>query len=368
MAPNLTPAGRSILLSWLEPLSPGGKPGQGEMALRYSAFDGEKWSAPRTVLSSPKIFANWADFPAIAVARGGSLLAGWPEKSGGGTYDYFLQLARAPSSGGPWRRLGPAHEDRTPTEHGFVSFVPEDDAIRAFWLDGRDMKGESGSMSLRTALVGERPERSELLDAKVCDCCQTSAAVTSEGPLVVYRDRSDGEVRDMSIVRRAGGKWTAPRPVARDGWKIAGCPVNGPAAAASGRRVAVAWFTVAQEKPRVVLAISSDAGATFGEPVGIDDDGPAGRVDVTLDSNGDAIVCWVAAAGKDAAIRLRRVRPHGPAGAPVTVAPTSLARSSGFPRIERIGSTLLVVWVEASEPFRLHAATLPLSAVPLPAR
>jgi hypothetical protein len=364
MAPNLTVVGDAVLLSWLEPLTPGGRLGEGEIALRYALFDGKAWSAPRTVVTSSKIFANWADFPAVAPSRAGWLVAGWPEKSGEGTYDYFLELARAKTANGPWRRLGPVHEDRAAAEHGFVSFVPEGETIRAFWLDGRDMKGDAGSMALRTAVVGESAGKSEVLDARVCDCCQTSAAETSEGPIVGYRDRSDEEVRDIAVVRRSAGRWSKPRAVGADAWKIAGCPVNGPSVAASGRNVAVAWFTVAREEPKVRLAFSKDAGATFADPVDIDADGPAGRVDLVLDANGDAVLSWVAVQGKDAAIRLRRVTPGGQAGAPVTVAATSVARSSGFPRVERLGSTLLVAWVEASDPFRLRAATLPLPAVP----
>ena len=68
--------------------------------------------------------------------------------------------------------------------------------------------------------------------------------MTAEGPVVVYRDRSEAEkeIRDISIVRLKGKKWSAPRPVFQDGWRLNGCPVNGPAVAAAGRRVAVAWF------------------------------------------------------------------------------------------------------------------------------
>jgi hypothetical protein len=293
------------------------------------------------------------------------MVAGWPEKSAGGTYDYFLELARGEGPGGPWRRLGPAHEDRAGGEHGFVSFVPEEDAIRAFWLDGRDA-GEAGSMALRTALVGSSVGPSEVLDARVCDCCQTSAAVTSDGPIVAFRDRSREETRDIAVLRRTSGRWSKPRAVAADGWTIAGCPVNGPAVAASGRLVAVAWFTAAGDAPRVRLAFSKDAGETFGKPVEIDAGAPAGRVDLALDDTGDALLSWVAVSGKEAAIRVRRVTPGGRAGGAVTVAPTSVARSSGFPRIERLGADFVLAWVEASDPFRLRAARVPAGAVPAP--
>jgi len=107
------------------------------------------------------------------------------------------------------------------------------------------------------------------LDTRVCECCQTSAVMTADGPVVVYRDRSeaDKEIRDISIVRLKGGKWSAPRPVFQDGWQLNGCPVNGPAVAAAGPRVAVAWFTGADKTSRVKLAFSADAGETFGQPV-----------------------------------------------------------------------------------------------------
>ncbi len=366
MGPNLVAVGGTVLLSWLEPLRPGARPGEGDMALRYAIFDGTRWSAARTVLSGPKFFANWADFPAIASASPGWLLAAWPERSGAGDYDYNLELARAASAGGPWRRVGPAHEDDTQAEHGLVSLVPEGDAIRAFWLDGRNMKGDKGSMSLRTARIGERPEPSQLLDARVCDCCQTAAAVTSEGPIVVYRDRSDEEVRDISIIRRSGAQWTSPRSVAEDRWKIGGCPVNGPAVAASGKRVAVGWFTAEGDRPRVRAAFSKDAGASFGKPVEVDGAGSAGRVGIVLEDGGGAIACFVAAEGKAAAIRVRRVGPDGRAGTPLSVAPTSLARSSGVPPIARYRATLVVAWVDTGEPFRLRASSIPLASIPRP--
>jgi hypothetical protein len=219
-------------------------------------------------------------------------------------------------------------------------------------------------MTLRTALVGDRVETSDLLDRRVCDCCQTAAAMTAKGPVVAYRDRSDDEVRDVAVVRREDGRWTSPRPVHDEGWEIAGCPVNGPAVAADGRRVAVAWYTQGANRPRVSVSFSRDAGATFGPPVVVDRRGPLGRVDVVLDANGDALVLWVASEGKAGAIRLARVTPSGELGPALSIASTETGRSSGFPRLERAGDVLVLAWVEPTEPFRLRAATLPAKSLP----
>src|SRR5690606_40868449 len=62
----------------------------------------------------------------------------------------------------------------------------------------------------------------------VCDCCQTSVALTSRGPLLFYRGRSPDEVRDVLVSRLEGNVWTAPRRVHADDWVVGGCPVNGP--------------------------------------------------------------------------------------------------------------------------------------------
>jgi hypothetical protein len=372
MAPNLSADGSSVLLSWLEPPNLRVKPQDGNYALRMSRFEGGRWSEPVTIASGTDFFANWADFPSVTAGAKGLLLAHWAAKSGADTYAYDVRLARSENGGRTWIPMGIAHDDRTPTEHGFVSAVAEGDRIRIFWLDGRETggghgdHGESGAMALRTALVGRRVEGSELLDSRVCDCCQTAAAATSRGPIVAYRDRSADEVRDIAVVGRDAARWTKPATVFDEGWEIAGCPVNGPALAAEGRRVAVAWYTQGANRPRVQVAFSDDAGASFRAPVTVDARGPLGRVDAILDGNGDAIVAWVASEGKGAAIRLARVNRAGRVGPALTVARTETGRSSGFPRLERMGGTLVVAWVEPSDPFRLRAATVAASAVRLP--
>jgi hypothetical protein len=367
MAPNLSADGSSVLLSWLEPPHPRVKPQDGDYALRMSRFDGRRWSEPVTIASGTDFFANWADFPSVTAGADGRLLAHWAAKSGADTYAYDVRLARSENRGRTWIPMGIAHDDRTPTEHGFVSAVAEGDRIRIFWLDGRETGGGhgegGGAMALRTALVGDRVGKSDLLDSQVCDCCQTSAAATSEGPFVVYRDRTAKEIRDVARVRREGNRWSSPRALHDDGWEIAGCPVNGPAVAADGRRVAVAWYTQGANRPRVQVAFSDDAGASFRAPVTVDARGPLGRVDAILDRNGDAIVAWVAAEGEGAAIRLTRVDRAGRVGPALTVARTETGRSSGFPRLERTDGTLVVAWVEPSDPFRLRAATVAASAV-----
>jgi hypothetical protein len=202
-----------------------------------------------------------------------------------------------------------------------------------------------------------------LVDDRVCDCCQTDIAVTSDGPVLVYRDRSEDEVRDISVSRLIGGEWTAPSPVHEDGWVIPGCPVNGPSAAARGRDLAVAWFTAAQDTARVRVAFSSDAGETFAAPVRIDDGDPVGRADVLMLESGQALVTWLERTDGGAEVRVRLVAPDGETGPSRTVASSSAERASGFPRMARAGDRIVFAWTEPGKAALVRVAEMRLPSL-----
>jgi hypothetical protein len=351
-AHDLTRGPGGVVLSWIEPL------GKGRHALRYAKLRGEQWSEPATAAEGARWFVNWADFPSV-VDCGEELLAHWLVR-GGARYAYGVQLAR--STGDTWTALGSPHRDDTPTEHGFVSIVPDGDGAQVFWLDGRAMTEDGGAMALRTARIGGEIGEEAVLDADVCTCCQTSAVRTARGPIVFYRDHTEGEIRDIAIVRRTADGWTQPAAVADDGWVMPGCPVNGPHADALGERVAVAWFTAANGKAKVKLAFSDDGGERFCEPIVVDGDGPIGRVAVACSDRG-AVVCWLDADGEQAAVRLRHVARDGAQGEIVDIDRTSLARASGFPRMVRDGALMVVAWLVTEPRAELRTALVPISAL-----
>ena len=162
--------------------------------------------------------------------------------------------------------------------------------------------------------------------------------VTAEGPLVVYRDRSRLEERDIAVVRRRDGRWEEPRALPADLWRIEGCPVNGPAVAAHDRRVAVAWFTAANDVPRVRLAFSADAGASFGAPVTVDDGNPLGRVGRPCCSTTAAPSSAGSKSSPDgSSLRVRKVHADGKTDASIVVVPAGNRISNGFPQMVRSG-------------------------------
>ena len=359
--PNLAVArdGR-VYLSWIEKL------GGGRFSLRFAVREKDAWSVPKVIAEGANWFVNWADFPSLIVLPDGSLAAHWLVKNGSGTFDYEVTIARSFDDGKTWGKPFVPHRDGKLAEHGFVSlFAARDGNLAAVWLDGREMKPSTsdhdhggGDMTLRYVKIKRDGTLTDeaVLDARVCECCQTSAALTEAGPVVVYRDRSDNEMRDISIVRLVNGQWSQPRTVAPDNWQINGCPVNGPSVAAAGKRVAVAWFTAVNNQPRVKLAFSNDGGAAFDGPLIIDDGNPAGRVEALLLDDGSALVCWLEKLPTGGAVRVRRIWPDGKRGEAITVSTTGAARSNGFPQMARTGQTLVFAWTGA----QVLTATLPL--------
>lgn len=215
-----------IRMSWVE--------SEGRNArLAFSALGAEGWAAPHTIARGDRWFVNWADVPSIAADARGNLLAHWLERLGEGTYAYGVRARLSTDRGATWGRPFWLHDDRSPQEHGFCSILHIANAGQvhdttpgfwAVWLDGRDMD-ETDEMTLRVRTVGVDGKlgRETVLDARVCECCPTAIARGGDGlPLVVYRDRSQKDVRDISIVRLAWLGWGAPRSLHDDGWQRPG--------------------------------------------------------------------------------------------------------------------------------------------------
>jgi len=358
-----TDAAGAVHMTWVE------KTGDSTHAVRYARLEGDAWSAPSTIVERRDLFVNWADFPGVIVTPSGRLLAYWLQRSGAGRYAYGVRVSQSADRGATWSPDTALHTDRSAGEHGFVAlWLAPGDSVRAAWLDGRQMSPGpgghgTGAMSLQSVAVASSGAlgREHPLDLRTCDCCQVAATVTPSGPVVAYRDRTETEIRDIAVVRQVDGGWTEPTVVHADGWHIEACPVNGPALASRGDTVAIAWFTGAQDTARVRVAFSVDGGKSFAAPVRVDGGTPAGRVGITLDVTGDALVSWLERVPpENAEVRVRRVARSGAMGEPFTVSRTSAARASGFPRIARSGDALLAAWTVPGDSARVMVGRLSL--------
>lgn len=318
--------------------------------LYYSKLIDDSWSTPEAITSGTDWFVNWADYPQIA-KNGENYVAHILQKSDTVTFAYDVMITQK-QEGGEWSTPFKIHSDTTKTEHGFVAYTPFGESqFVVNWLDGRNTSGGhhdngGGAMTLRAALVNTdgSHENEFLLDERVCDCCQTSSAMTANGPVVVYRDRSEEEVRDISIVRFDDGKWTTPVSVHQDNWQIHGCPVNGPRVAAQGETVSVAWFTAANGESKVNIAFSENSGKFFNDPIRIDTGETFGRVDVVLVDKKTAVVCWMEDKEGETFIYYRKVSNNGTLGEVITLTSTDASRSSGFPQMEVFNGNVYFAW------------------------
>ena len=361
--PNLAVSDGAAWLTWFEKREEG-------HALLLARLEDGVWSEPRTIAAGRPFFVNWADFPSLLPLGDGTLAVHWPEKSADDTYAYDVMISRSTDGGHSWSEPFRPHSDGTPTEHGFVSLLDAGGgAFSAVWLDGRAFAGENPTREMKVRFATWTPEgfREEaVLDELVCDCCQTAAVSTGGGPFVVYRDRSDDEVRDISYVRRSDGRWSSPRSVHDDGWEIPACPVNGPAIVAGEKDLAVAWFTGTgdagghgRRHGRVLLAFASEPDGGFDAPVRIDGGNPVGRVHLMRLPDERVLVSWIErAGGKNAEIRVRVVARNGKTEKPVVVATVAGSRASGFPRLIRTGEGGLLAWTEPGESPRVRVARI----------
>lgn len=337
-------------LSWLEPAGSAG------LALKFARLDGDSWGAPQTIVQGRHLFSNWADHPSLAAHADGTLVAQWPVINDGpqppGSYNNSMRIAMSRDDGRTWAEVFADGLDNILSYTGFVSLLPTADGWRGVYLTPpRPLSTDphDHGMTLSHVALDRAGGRlaSGVVDGDTCSCCPTAVALTTAGPIAAYRDHEAGEIRDIAVVRWIDGAWTAPRPVHRDGWTINGCPTNGPALASAGARVALTWFTAANDVPRVRLAFSNDSGAAFDPPIEVDGPRTVGRPAVALLADGSAVVAWLASLGDGAGsgeLRVRRVRADGTLGRVIVAGPASPGRLSGMPQIVRVGDSLLVAW------------------------
>ena len=351
-----------VILSWVE------SDGKND-SLYFSILSKDSFSKPQMIASGTDWFVNWADFPFV-ITTDQSMTAHWLQKRDEGTYNYdVVAVFRNPETK-KWSEPRIIHTDGVSAEHGFVGMLPlSNNRTLISWLDGRNTAGHashdatghgSGGMTLRAGIFkanGDTMAEWEL-DDLVCDCCQTSVAMSSGGPVVAYRNRTESEVRDIFITRLENKSWTRPTSVYVDNWEIAGCPVNGPSVAAQKHQVAVGWFSAKDNQPKVNLSLSNDNGDSFPNTVTVAQQNTNGRVSVAMLESGKVVISWLETAGKSASIKAAAYNYNGELLDSVTIAETVSSRQSGFPVMTSSGNDVFVTWTEVSSEKQVRVARI----------
>lgn len=354
----------TLLMSWLI-----SSEAQESYSLKSAEWRDGDWSEPATVFSGSEFFVNWADYPSIFQINKDTLVTHWLYKRGPGTFEYDVYLSLSHDRGASWSKPAVPHRDGIAAEHGFVSFFHQAGKLGVVWLDGRNMMPSehghgSGEMSLFTTTMGSDmifgPET--LLDSRICECCPTAAATIGDVHVIAYRDRSDEEVRNIQIVLSDGQHWSSPTSVHDDGWKIPGCPVNGPKLAVNGEMLGIVWYTAPNGEAQVNLAFSDDGGVTFTEPIRIDNGVPLGRVDLEWVDKKRVVASWIELEGDSAHVRIRTVSVGGKMGLARLITEIDAGRGSGYPQMVKVENDLFFAWTVPGD-WRIEMARVPLSSL-----
>ena len=357
-------SGEDIYISWTEQKLDSNY-------LYNSRFNGNSWGKKELITKGKDWFINWADFPSISHNKISNTFFSFNlQKSSEETFSYDIKYF---FKKGEWVDMKNIHTDNTFTEHGFVSVVPYGEGFIVSWLDGRNTLPSSdghgkGAMTLRSAEIDKEGKiiNERLVDSMVCECCQTSMTIAGKIPLLVYRDRSREETRDIYVSRYINSQWSEPFPIHDDGWTINGCPVNGPNIDSFDDKVVVSWFSASNGIPKVNLKFSNNKGQSFGRKILVDniDNKPMGRVDVEFINKDEILVSWLSIVDGEGKLLMRKVNSMGTLGDINIIKEVSTERSTGFPQIEKWEDNIFLSWTDISgREKRVKTSKIPLSSL-----
>lgn len=205
-----------------------------------------------------------------------------------------------------------------PSSHHFHNMtVAPDGTIYVAWLDGsaRDLQrsaaghhqnghqheamahhhgGDDGGpgTELRVArsVDGGRTFEAPVVVARnTCQCCRTALAVDDDGKVyVAWRHLFGGTERDIALAMSSDGglAFSEPVRVYADHWDIDGCPHAGPAlAVGSDGVIHVAWYTGAGDRVGVYYASSADGGGSFSKPIALVSGIPVAQVALAVNGH-----------------------------------------------------------------------------------
>jgi hypothetical protein len=284
--PNIHWTGDMQYLTWVEQ--------EGKTShLRQAELNSDGANSVKSIRSGEDWMLHWADLP----GAGGTPLNryAWHQiHNPADAHASDIRLYRAIGNG--WDGPIAVHAPTPVGEHAFVSGCAMlDGQFGMAWLQPSADTSHGGATELafRTFNMGKGGE-TRVLDARVCDCCPTAMASTDSTVIVAYRDRSDAEIRDVHYQLWDNGNWSGPLPLGAEGWRLEGCPVNGPTVAASGEHALIAWWTQHSGQGTVHFATSSDYGRHFELAQEFQSGVANGQVSAAMQIDGSALITWLA--------------------------------------------------------------------------
>lgn len=168
-----------------------------------------------------------------------------------------ILFTESKDGGKTWTKPSSVDKDETPLVRGFFDAVvlANDEIAIAYLKDVKNTtKHEERDLRLVLTKNGVFQEE-KLIDPVVCDCCNISLLVDSEGKLNIFYRDNNSEIRDISVLTSSdnGATFAEPKTIYDDKWKIHGCPHAGPSSTATANNSYVTWFSGASESGGVRL-------------------------------------------------------------------------------------------------------------------
>lgn len=337
--------------------------------IHWAGWSGAAWTDPVLITAGDDLLVNWADRPALAFGPEGDAHAHWLEIDPRGDFTYGIRTVHSMDGGRTWSAPDRPHRDTAVAEHGFGQWMVGPEGVVFAWLDGRRFDGHpdpaKAPMEVRAAQWRPSDGWSEelVLDSSACTCCPLSSAPWSGGHLLAYRDRTTDEIRDFSGISVRPSSAGPPRrgrpmPIGSDGWRIAGCPVNGSALAASDHRMMAVWFTSAEDSARVRSAWLGRDGQ-WSAVADLNAESAVGRVAAAADGLGRFHAIWMERRAEGAVLVGRSWGPNGTPDQdhPVELTGIDAARAGGFPSmvgLDRGG--VLMAWTKTGKEAQVQTA------------
>jgi len=235
-----------------------------------------------------------------------------------------------------------------------------DGTVYVSWLDGRD--GASAAYMTRSTDGGHSWATNIRVapEEEACPCCRTAMATGADGSLyLAWRTVLPGSIRDIVVARSSdrGDSWSEPVRVHADDWKFDACPHAGPSLQVDDEgRLHVAWWTGKEGSAGVWYARSEDGARTFDAPIpmGVADFSRPAHAQLALGDSGRVVVAWDDGTLQVPRVVVRVSRDNG-ATFGEEVAASDGTRSATFPVLALADRQLTIAWAEQDSEAAEHA-------------
>ncbi|MBM3777528.1 MAG: exo-alpha-sialidase [Acidimicrobiia bacterium] len=266
--PAIAALGRTVAVAWAASNDEGA-----DVYAAVSRDGGGTFGAPVRVNDTPgttRAGGEMAPRIALVPARGGAppaIVVAWSDRGD----QQAIRTARSVDGG---RTFAPsrAHEGAdAPGNRGWVSMALDAGGEpHLIWLDHRASASSAAAhhhhdVAEPTSEAPKPPAADAVARAQgsslyhggataareltkgVCYCCKTAVAVSGRRVVAAWRHVYAGSIRDIAFIasRDGGATFGTPFRIRRDGWRIDGCPEDGPALGIDASGVAHAvWPTL----------------------------------------------------------------------------------------------------------------------------